>query len=66
MASRTQLNASSKTRIALALAAQIPDGSSLFLDNGSSTFALAQALHARMDLMVYTNDFAIAQQIALK
>jgi DeoR family glycerol-3-phosphate regulon repressor len=65
MASRTQLNASSKTRIALALAAQIPDGSSLFLDNGSSTFALAQALHARMDLMVYTNDFAIAQQIAL-
>lgn len=41
MASRTQLNASGKTRIALALAAQIPDGSSLFLDNGSSTFALA-------------------------
>ena len=64
MASRTHINASGKTRIALALAAQIPDGSSLFLDNGSSTFALAQALHARKGLMVYTNDFAIAQQVA--
>lgn len=64
MESRAQINADGKNRIARALAAQIPDGSSLFLDNGSSTFAVAQALHQHSDLIVYTNDFAVAQKIA--
>ena len=64
MESRAQINISGKRRIANVLADLIPDGSSLFLDNGSSTLAVAQALSQHRSLTVYTNDFAVARQIA--
>ena len=53
-AQRMQLHASAKRRIARAVAAQIGDGASVFLDVGSTTAYVAQALQMRRDLMVVT------------
>ncbi len=64
MASRSRINADGKARIADTLAARIPDGASIFLDNGSSTRVLAQALAEHRDLSVYTNDLDVARIIA--
>ena len=62
-AQRMQLNASAKRRIARAAAALIPDGSSVFLDVGSTTAYVAQALQMRRDLMVVTNSLAVASAL---
>lgn len=64
MADRTQLNAEGKARIARVLADLIPDGSSIFLDNGSSIHALAEALRNHRGLKVYTNDLWVARCLA--
>lgn len=42
----------------------IADGDSLVLDSGSTTYALAEALAARRDLTVATNDLRIAHLLA--
>lgn len=61
---RSKLNIQGKSLIAQYLASQIPNGASLFLDNGSSVLALAQALSQHNNLMVYTNDLKVAEVIA--
>lgn len=38
----------------------MPDGASLILDYGTTTHAVAQALHGHHNLLVYTNDLDIA------
>ena len=64
MTSRSKLNIQGKSLIAQYLAAQIPNGASLFLDNGSSVLALAKALTHHSGLIVYTNDLKVAEIIA--
>ncbi len=64
MAVRSQINAEGKARIARTLAARIPHGASIFLDNGSSTRALADALTGHEELSVYTNDLEVARILA--
>lgn len=61
---RAATNPEGKARIAAFIAADIEDGASLFIDNGSSTQAVAQALaQLRKNLIVYTNDMEIARII---
>lgn len=58
---RSQTNLAGKLRIAQHMVAQIPDGASLIIDNGSTTWAVADLLASRRkDLIVYTNDLKIA------
>lgn len=64
MSERTRINAGGKARIARALAGLIPDGASVFLDNGSSMHALAEALRGHDGLRVYTNDIGVAVRLA--
>lgn len=64
MADRSQINAEGKARIARTLAARIPQGASIFLDNGSSTQVLARALTEHSGLSVYTNDLEVARILA--
>lgn len=56
-------NAPAKRRIARHLAAMIGDGETLFLDIGSTTAHVAQALRIRHELMVVTNSLAVAQAL---
>jgi DeoR family glycerol-3-phosphate regulon repressor len=60
---RMQLHAAAKRRIACVVASLIPDGSSLFLDVGSTTAYVAAALQIRRDLMVVTNSLAVASAL---
>lgn len=62
-AQRMQLNATAKRRIARMAATLIPDGSSVFLDVGSTTAYVAQALQTRRDLMVVTNSLSVASAL---
>jgi len=62
-AQRMQLNAVAKRRIGRSVAALIPDGASLFLDVGSTTAYVAQALQIRRDLMVITNSLPVASAL---
>lgn len=61
---RSKLNIQGKLLIAQYLASQIPNGASMFLDNGSSVLALAKALAHHSGLIVYTNDLKVAEVIA--
>ncbi|MGB8813958.1 MAG: DeoR/GlpR family DNA-binding transcription regulator [Paracoccaceae bacterium] len=65
-AQRFALNAPAKRRIAAHLAAMIGDGASLFLDVGSTTAYVAQALRAHRELLVVTNSLAVAQSLATR
>lgn len=65
-AQRFGVNAQAKRRIATHLAAMIGDGASLFLDVGSTTAYVAQALQVRRDLLVVTNSLAVAQALATR
>ncbi len=62
-AQRMVQNPGAKRRIAEAVARILPDGASLFLDVGSTTAYVAQALRARRDLLVVTNSLAVAQAL---
>ncbi len=62
-AQRFAENAPAKRRIARHLAGMIADGATLFLDIGSTTAHVAQALRARHGLMVVTNSLAVAQAL---
>jgi DeoR family glycerol-3-phosphate regulon repressor len=57
---RRQLNADGKAAIGAACAAEIPNGSSVFLGIGTTTEAVAKALRGHRDLMVVTNNLTIA------
>jgi DeoR family transcriptional regulator, glycerol-3-phosphate regulon repressor len=61
---RLGLNPAPKRRIAARLAALIPDGASLFLDVGSTTAFVAQALRDHRELLVVTNSLSVAQTLA--
>jgi DeoR family glycerol-3-phosphate regulon repressor len=56
-------NPGAKRRIAEGVARLLPDGASLFLDVGSTTAYVAQALRARRELLVVTNSLAVAQAL---
>ena len=57
---RRALNLDAKQRIAMACAAQIPDDTSLFLNIGTSTEAVARELLQHRNLMVVTNNMNVA------
>jgi DeoR family glycerol-3-phosphate regulon repressor len=59
-------NPAAKETIARAVADLLPDGSSLFLDVGSTTAYVARALRARRELVVVTNSIAVAQALATR
>lgn len=61
---RLATNIKAKTQIARRAAALVPDGARLAIDCGSTTLALARELRARAGLKVWTNDIAIAQELA--
>lgn len=52
-----------KESIARAIVARIPDGSTLFLNSGSTTHCLASALRDRRNLNVVTNSLAVAMEL---
>ena len=56
-------NTEAKRRIAAELAAMIPNGASLFLDVGSTTAYVAQALRDHHALLVVTNALPVAQTL---
>jgi DeoR family glycerol-3-phosphate regulon repressor len=57
---RQTLHAQAKGRIARAVAAQVPEGSSLFLNIGTTIEAVAHALLAHRGLRVITNNLNVA------
>jgi DeoR family fructose operon transcriptional repressor len=61
---RAALHRNEKRGIAQAAATLIEPGMSCFIDAGSTTLALAQALLARSDLQVITNSVGIASVLA--
>ncbi|WP_284165927.1 DeoR/GlpR family DNA-binding transcription regulator [Frigidibacter sp. SD6-1] len=63
-AERRLLNAEAKARIGQACAAAIPDNSSLFLNIGTTTEAVARALLDHRNLTVVTNNLNVANILA--
>lgn len=61
---RRALNAEAKTRIAQAVAEMVPNGTSLILNIGTTTEAVAQALVHHRDLLVLTNNINVAQTLS--
>ncbi len=61
---RFGLHTDRKRRIAARLAGLIDNGASLFLDVGSTTAYVAQALRDHRELLVVTNSLAVAQTLA--
>lgn len=57
---RRALNAEGKRAIAQACAAEIPEGASVFVNIGTTTEAVAEALRQRAGLMVVTNNMNVA------
>lgn len=55
--------AAEKSRIGLAAASLVSDGSCVYLDAGTTTHALAHHLIGKRDLTVVSNDFAIMQYL---
>lgn len=56
-------NTAEKKRIAEAALSQISDGMTVFLDVGSTTSFVAEALRLRRDLVVVTNSIGVAQML---
>ncbi len=59
-------NPDAKRKIARAVADLLPDGASLFLDIGSTTTYIAQALLGHRNLLVVTNSVAVAYKLACR
>lgn len=57
---RKAINAEGKRRIARAIADRVPDGSSLFLNIGTTTEEVALALRHHRDLRIVTNNLNVA------
>jgi DeoR family glycerol-3-phosphate regulon repressor len=62
---RRRLNEAGKAAIAEAVASEIPNGSSVFLNIGTTTEAVAKALRGHAELLVVTNNLNIAQILAV-
>jgi DeoR family glycerol-3-phosphate regulon repressor len=63
---RLRENPEPKKRIALKVAQMIPNNSSLFLDIGSTTAFIADALRDHQNLLVVTNSIAVAYKLATR
>jgi len=63
---RLSLNPEAKKLVARTAAAMIPDGSSIFLDVGSTTSYIADALRDHHRLMVVTNSVSVAYKLATR
>ena len=63
-AQRLTESTDAKRKIARKVAAMIGNGASLFLDVGTTTTFVAQALRSHKDLMVVTNSLSVAQTLA--
>jgi DeoR family transcriptional regulator, glycerol-3-phosphate regulon repressor len=64
--SRMDQNAGTKQRLAQRVAEMISDGDSLFLDIGSTTAYVAEALSNHHNLYVVTNSLAVAHSLATR
>lgn len=65
MADRVHRNSEGKAKIASRVSSMIPEGSSIIIDNGSTTLEVARDLaRQRRELRVVTNDLKIAELIA--
>ena len=62
-ASRQSLNHEAKIRIARVVAQQIPNKASLFINIGTTTEAVAQALTERKNLRIITNNLNVATRL---
>ncbi|MFB9884823.1 DeoR/GlpR family transcriptional regulator [Balneatrix alpica] len=65
-ATRKILNHGEKERIAQCLAAQIPDGASVFINIGTTTETVAHALLQHRDLRIVTNNIHVASILSAK
>jgi DeoR family glycerol-3-phosphate regulon repressor len=61
---RQAINAAGKRRIARAIAQRVPNGTSLFMNIGTTTEEVAQALRQHRELRVVTNNLNIAMILA--
>ena len=59
-AARGLVNAAGKRAIGRRAVLRVPDGASLMIDSGTTTRAVAEALLAKRNLVVYTSDLRIA------
>ncbi len=57
------VRAAEKAAIARAIVERVPDGSTLFLNSGTTTLSIAQALSQRRNLNVVTNSLAVAMEL---
>ncbi len=64
--SRMDKNAEAKKQLAARVADMIENGNSLFMDIGSSTAYVAQALQNHTDLYVVTNSIAVAHMLTAR
>ena len=64
--SRMDENAGVKQRLAQKVAEMIGDGDSVFLDIGSTTAYVAQALRNHQDLYIVTNSIAVSHSLATR
>lgn len=62
---RIDKNELAKKRIAVETAALIRDGSTVFLDSGTSIFEVATCLKSRKNLTVLTNSVRVAQELGM-
>ncbi len=60
---RSLQNTAQKQQIARSAAAQIQDGAVLFINSGTTTHALAQALKNKKNLNIVTNSIAVALEL---
>lgn len=63
---RLTVNQEAKKRIAAAVARMIPNESSLFLDIGSTTAFIADALRGHRKLMIVTNSVYVAYRLSMR
>lgn len=63
---RKIMHLDAKERIASALVADIPDGSSMFINIGTTTETIARALLAKRNLRVVTNNLHVASILSAK
>ena len=63
---RLRINTGAKQRIARHVAQMIPDGASVFLDVGSTTSYIADALREHAGLMIVTNSVSVAYKLATR
>ncbi|WP_341218069.1 DeoR/GlpR family transcriptional regulator [Neptunomonas phycophila] len=63
---RKIMNLEAKQKIATAISKQIPDGSSLFINIGTTTETVAQALLHHKNLQIVTNNLHVATILSVK